>query len=236
MVELITGLTADRVRANLERVQGEIAAAAERAGRDPAGVEVLAAVKYVPLEELPVLAEAGITLVGENRAQELEAKATASGDAFTWDFIGHLQSRKARDLAGRVRLVHSLSTLSAAERLDRACEEPIDCLAEVNVAGEASKEGLAPEALDEFLEALARLPNIRIQGLMTMPPLAESAGASRPYFAALRELAAALGERWTGRHEFTRLSMGTSQDYTVAVEEGATIVRLGSALYRRSSV
>jgi len=183
-----------------------------------------------------VLADAGIELVGENRVEQLIAKQAVAGDGFTWDFIGHLQSRKARDLVGRVRLVHSLSTLSAAERLDRASTEPIACLVEVNAAGEESKQGLAAGELDAFLEAVAGLPNLRIEGLMTMPPLAATPEASRPHFAALRELAATLTQRWAPQHGFARLSMGTSQDYAVAVEEGATIVRLGSTLYRRSSV
>ena len=136
-----------------------------------------------------------------------------------------------------MRLVHSLSTLSAAERLDRAARRPIACLVEVNLAGEESKEGLAPdERSTRSSPPSPSSPNIRIEGLMTMPPLAASPEASRPYFAALRELAAQLGERWSPRHSFGRLSMGTSQDYAVAVEEGATIVRLGSTLYRRSSV
>jgi pyridoxal phosphate enzyme (YggS family) len=224
------------VRGNLAAARAAIAEAARRAGRDAAEVELLAAVKYVALEDLPTLAEAGIALVGENRVEQLLAKQEAGRDRFTWDFIGHLQSRKARDLAGRVRLVHSLSTLSAAERLDRASEAPVACLVEVNVAGEESKEGLGPEALDEFLAAVAALELIRIEGLMTMPPLALAAEGSRRYFAALRELAVELAGRWSGRHSFDRLSMGTSQDYLVAVEEGATIVRLGSTLYRRSSV
>ena len=223
------------VRENLAAARAAIAAAAQRSGRDAAAVELLAAVKYVAAEDMAMLAAAGIELVGENRVEQLLAKQ-AAGPAFTWDFIGHLQSRKARDLAGRVRLVHSLSTLSAAERLDRSSDTPMACLVEVNVAGEDSKQGLGPDALDEFLGAMAALANIRIEGLMTMPPLAASAEASRPYFAALRELAGTLAARWAPRHRFDRLSMGTSQDYAVAVEEGATIVRLGSTLYRRSSV
>ena len=224
------------VRENLAGARAAIADAARRSGREPSAVELLAAVKYVAPEDLETLAAAGIALVGENRVEQLLAKQEVARDRFEWDFIGHLQSRKARDLVGRVRLVHSLSTLSAAERLDRSSEMPVACLVEVNVAGEESKEGLAPAALDEFLEAMAALDTIRIEGLMTMPPLAEDPEASRPSFAALRELAGRLGERWSPQHSFARLSMGTSQDYAVAVEEGATIVRLGSTLYRRSSV
>jgi pyridoxal phosphate enzyme (YggS family) len=224
------------VEENLALARAAVAAAAARSGRPAGAVELLAAVKYVEPADLAVLADAGIELVGENRVEQLIAKQAVAGDRFTWDFIGHLQSRKARDLAGRVRLVHSLSTLSAAERLDRSSELPTACLVEVNAAGEDSKLGLAPGELDAFLEALVALRNVRVEGLMTMPPLAASPEESRPYFAALRELAGSLAERWAPRHSFARLSMGTSQDYAVAVEEGATIVRLGSTLYRRSSV
>ena len=224
------------VEENLALARAAVAAAAARSGRPAGAVELLAAVKYVEAADLAVLADAGIELVGENRVEQLIAKQAVAGDRFTWDFIGHLQSRKARDLAGRVRLVHSLSTLSAAERLDRSSELPTACLVEVNAAGEDSKQGLAPGELDAFLEALVALPNVRVEGLMTMPPLAASPEESRPYFAALRELAGSLAERWAPQHSFARLSMGTSQDYAVAVEEGATIVRLGSTLYRRSNV
>jgi pyridoxal phosphate enzyme (YggS family) len=224
------------VRENLASARAAIAAAAAVAGRDGGEVELLAAIKYVAPEDMPVLAEAGIALVGENRVEQLIAKQAAGREPFAWDFIGHLQSRKARDLTGRVRLVHSLSTLSAAERLERASDEVVACLVEVNVAGEESKQGVGLDGLDAFLEALAGLERIRVEGLMTMPPLAAAAEGSRRHFAALRELAAELAGRWSGGHSFERLSMGTSQDYAVAVEEGATIVRLGSALYRRSSV
>jgi pyridoxal phosphate enzyme (YggS family) len=224
------------VRENLARARAAIAEAARVSGREASAVELLAAVKYVEPEDMETLAAAGIELVGENRVEQLLAKQEVAREHFAWDFIGHLQSRKARDLVGRVRLVHSLSTLSAAERLDRSSAAPIACLVEVNVAGEDSKQGLAPSELDGFLEAVAQLPNIRVEGLMTMPPLADAPEVSRPYFAALRELAQRLDERWAPQHAFGRLSMGTSQDYVVAAEEGGTIVRLGSTLYRRSSV
>ena len=219
MTQLFTGLDPDRVRANLEEVRGAVAAAAARAGRDPAAVEILAAVKYVPVEELGALAEAGVTLVGENRAQDLAAKAEATGDAFTWDFIGHLQSRKVRSVLPHVRLVHSVSSDSVLAQLDRHASAETEILVEVNVAGEESKSGIAPTELAAFVE---RCP-VRVGGLMTMPPPTEDPEASRPVFAALRELAAA--------HGLARLSMGTSQDYAVAVEEGATIVRIGAILY-----
>jgi uncharacterized pyridoxal phosphate-containing UPF0001 family protein len=216
MAELITGLRVERVRSNLERVRERIAAL--RA--DPGEVQVLAAVKYVALEELPVLAEAGIELVGENRAQDLQAKAEAHPGMFTWDFIGHLQSRKVKQILPYARLIHSVASDSALEQLGRHAGADTEILVEVNVAGEAGKSGLHPGSLADFLE---RCP-VRVAGLMTMPPLAADPEASRPHFAALRELAS--------RHGLRELSMGTSQDYEVAVQEGATIVRLGGVLYR----
>ena len=216
MVELITGLRAGEVRANLERVRSEIAAA----GRDPDTVQILAAVKYVSVEELGVLAEAGLTLLGENRAQDLIAKADAYPETFTWDFIGHLQSRKVRQILPYVRYVETVASESALEQLRRHGTPSTEVLVEVNVAGEEGKSGIAPEELRPFLE---RCP-VKVVGLMTMPPLAPEPEASRRHFAALRELAA--------EHELPQLSMGTSQDYLVAVEEGATIVRLGTGLYR----
>jgi PLP dependent protein len=216
MVELITGLRAEQVQANLERVRSEIA----EAGRDPDGVQILAAVKYVPLEELGVLADAGVRLLGENRAQDLVAKAEAYPGAFTWDFIGHLQSRKVRQILPHVRYIETVASDSALEQLGRHGGPETEVLVEVNVAGEAGKSGIAAAELPAFLE---RSP-VRVVGLMTMPPLASNPEVSRPHFAALRELAV--------EHNLPELSMGTTQDYLVAVEEGATIVRLGTSLYR----
>lgn len=220
MAELITGLDAARVAANVGSARERIAQAARRAGRDPAGVELLAAVKYVSLDELGVLAQAGLTLLGENRAQELVAKAEAHPGTFTWDFIGHLQSRKVKDVVPYARLIHSVASDSVLAQLARHARPETEVLIEVNVAGEASKSGIAPAELPAFLE---RAP-VPVVGLMTMPPLAATPEDNRRHFAALRELAAV--------HGLQRLSMGTSQDYEVAVEEGATIVRLGSILYR----
>jgi pyridoxal phosphate enzyme (YggS family) len=229
VARLISGLTAERVRANVEEVRERIAIAAGLAGRDPADVELLAAVKYVPLESIGLLAEAGLTLLGENRAQDLEAKAAAWGGSrrpggpLTWDFIGQLQSRKVKQIVPHVRLIHSLASDSALQQLARHAGEGRDDLAalvEVNVAGEASKGGIAPDELGAFIE---RCP-IPVRGLMTMPPFVEQPEQSRRHFAALRELAE--------RHQLGTLSMGTTQDFEVAVEEGATIVRLGSVLFR----
>lgn len=215
MVDLIRGLSADRVAANLERVRAEIAGA----GRDPDGVEILAATKYVPVEELSVLAEAGVRLLGENRAQDLVAKAQAASGCFTWDFIGHLQSRKVSQVLPYVRFIQSVASESALAQLRRHGNEDTRVLIEVNVAREAGKSGVAVEDLPAFLD---RCP-VRVVGLMTMPPLAAHPEDSRPHFAALRRLAEA--------HDLPELSMGTSQDYLVAVQEGATILRLGMGLY-----
>ncbi|MFP5361817.1 MAG: YggS family pyridoxal phosphate-dependent enzyme [Thermoleophilia bacterium] len=220
MTQQFTGLSAERVRANLGELRERIAAAAARSGRDPSEIEILAAVKYVPVEGLAALADAGVTVVGENRAQELATKVAAHGDAFTWDFIGHVQSRKVKQIAPLVRLIHSVCTDSVLERLRRDAPPGLRVLVEVNVAGEEGKDGVAPAQLDAFLD---RCP-VPVAGLMTMPPLAQQPEQSRRWFAALRELAAARGLR--------ELSMGTTQDYEVAVEEGATIVRIGTRLYR----
>jgi uncharacterized pyridoxal phosphate-containing UPF0001 family protein len=206
---LIHGLDPTKIAANLDQVR-------EVAG---SGVEILAATKYVPLEEMGALAEAGVTLVGENRQQELVAKRERWGDAFEWDFIGNLQSRKVKQLLPLCRLIHSVASDSALEQLGKHGGPNTEVLVEVNVAGEESKGGVDPSELGAFLE---RCP-VRVGGLMTMPPFSQDPGASRPYFARLAELAA--------EHGLKRLSMGTSQDWQVAVEEGATIVRLGVALY-----
>lgn len=216
---MITGLRAEDVRFNLARVRSEIAAASAAAGRGPDGVEILAAVKYVPVAELGVLASAGIELVGENRAQDLVAKADAHPGRFTWDFIGHVQSRKVRQILPHVRYIHSVASDSVLAQLGRHGTADTEVLVEVNVAGEAGKTGIAPAELPAFLD---RCP-VRVVGLMTMPPRASDAEASRPHFAALRDLA--------DREGLRHLSMGTSQDYLVAVQEGATIVRLGTILY-----
>jgi hypothetical protein len=215
MVDLITGLRAETVRANLDRVRERIAAA----GRDPVVVEILAAVKYLPADALRALRDGGVTVVGENRAQELAVKQDALPDAFTWDFIGALQSRKVRDIVGRVRYIHSVCSDSALAQLARHASADTEVLVEVNVAGESGKSGIASAELAGFI---GRCP-VRVVGLMTMPPLASDPEDNRPYFGALRVLAE--------RHALAHLSMGTSQDYAVAVQEGATIVRLGTTLY-----
>jgi PLP dependent protein len=216
VVDLIRGLRAETVADNLARARQAIAAA----GRDPAEVEILAAVKYLPAEELPALADGGVTVAGENRAQELVAKCAAVPGRFTWDFIGQLQSRKVKDVLPHVRYIHSVASDSALAQLGRHGGPQTQVLIEVNVAGEPGKSGVSPGDLPGFLD---RCP-VSVVGLMTMPPFTSDAEDSRPYFAQLRALAE--------RHGLQHLSMGTSQDYVVAAQEGATIVRLGTSLYR----
>jgi PLP dependent protein len=210
MAEPIRGIDSETVRRNLEWVR-------ERSGPD---VEILAATKYVMPEELGRLADAGIGLVGENRLQDLEAKRELYGDRFAWDFIGNLQSRKVKRIVPLVRLIHSVATDSALEQLGRHAGPDTQVLVEVNIAEEEGKGGVVPDALAEFI---ARAP-VRVTGLMTMPPFTTDPEQSRPHFARLAELAAEQG--------LERLSMGTSQDWEVAVDEGATIIRLGTSLYR----
>jgi uncharacterized pyridoxal phosphate-containing UPF0001 family protein len=217
MVDQLAALDAGVVAANLARVRADIAAA----GREPDSVEVLAAIKYLPAELLGALAAGGIATVGENRAQELEAKQEAVGvELFAhWDFIGQLQSRKVKELLGRVRYIHSLGSESALAQLARHDAGGTEVLIEVNVARDPDKSGISAEQLGSFI---AQCP-VSVAGLMTMPPHAEDPEQSRRHFQTLRELA--------GEHGLAQLSMGTTQDYRVALEEGATIIRLGSALF-----
>jgi pyridoxal phosphate enzyme (YggS family) len=217
----VAALSPERVAGNLAGVRERIAAAAARAGRRPDEVALLAAVKYVAAADLAILAEAGIELVGENRAQDLVEKVDLYGPRFRWHFIGQLQSRKVRLIAPRVELIHSVATASALRELARHARPGLEVLIEVNLAGEAGKAGVAPGELDAMIAACP----VPVVGLMTMPPAAGGEGeGSRRWFAALRELAAERG--------LPELSMGTSQDFEVAVEEGATIVRIGSSLLR----
>ncbi len=222
MVELIEGLAVERVTANLEAVKAEVAQAAAVSGRGAADVEILAATKYVACEELPVLAAAGIGLVGENRAQDLQAKVVVHGHLFTWDFIGRLQSKHVKAIVPHVRYIHSLASESALAALKRYADQAnpgLKVLVEVNLAEDPAKAGVAPERLEEFIE---RSPVV-VAGLMTMPPQTADPEQSRPWFRRLHEL--------SRTHGLKELSMGTTQDFAVAVEEGATIVRVGSRLY-----
>jgi uncharacterized pyridoxal phosphate-containing UPF0001 family protein len=209
MVQPVTDLNVERIRANLARIR-------EQAGPD---VEILAATKYVRADDMGALAQAGVELVGENRLQDLEEKRERWDQAFTWDFIGNLQSRKVKRILPLVRLIHSVASDSVLEQLGRHGDADTEVLVEVNLSGEEGKGGIAPADLDGFIE---RCP-VTVSGLMTMPPFTEDAEASRPYFKRLAELASERG--------LPRLSMGTSQDWPVAVEEGATIIRVGSVLW-----
>ena len=212
------------VAANLARIREQVGP----------GVEILAATKYVDADDLPALREAGITLVGENRSDALAAKQAAHADLFTWDFIGHVQSRKVRDIVGRVRLIHAVDSLSACEQIEKRRGDAIaECLLQVNVASEDTKSGVDPGGVDAFLDQVAPLAGVRFRGLMSMPPAVADPEEARPWFAALRELRDRLAPAWAGRHDLTHLSMGTSQDYAVAAQEGATIVRVGGVLYGR---
>jgi uncharacterized pyridoxal phosphate-containing UPF0001 family protein len=194
----------DEVRARYERIKAEVGSS----------VTVVVATKYVPVDGMQALADAGVEVVGENRAQDLEAKHARYGDRFRWHFIGHLQSRKATVVNDLCELCHSLASESAVKRLT------IPALVEVNLSGESTKSGIRPEELPRFLGLYAD-----VRGLMTMPPASDDAEASRPYFHRLRELAE--------EHGLRELSMGTSQDYRVAVEEGATFIRVGSVLFSK---
>jgi uncharacterized pyridoxal phosphate-containing UPF0001 family protein len=214
MARLITGLQPELVRENLAAVRAEVGP----------GVQVLAATKYVAAEEMGVLAEAGVTLCGENRAQDLVVKQAAHPE-LTWDFIGQLQSRKVRQILPLVRYVHSVGSESALEQVARHATAATRILVQVNIAGEPGKAGILPGELPAFLERADGAP-WSVVGLMTMPPLAPRAEDSRRWFAALRELAQG--------HGLAELSMGTTQDYAVAAQEGATIVRVGSRLYNRA--
>ena len=220
MAELIRGLNAQSIAAAKAAVDLDVAAACQRAGREPSEVEVLLSAKYVPIEESGALLEAGIEMVGENRAQDLVARAEAYPGRFTIDFIGALQSRKVKLIVPYVRLIHSVASESVLIQLEKHHTEATRALIEVNVAGEEGKAGVAPSELDHFI---ARCP-VPVVGLMTMPPLAEDPEQSRESFATLRNLAQERG--------LEQLSMGTTQDFGVAIEEGATIVRIGSRLLR----
>lgn len=220
MAELISGLSTEAIIAAREAIEAEISAACQRAERSRSEVELLLASKYVPIDESAKLLDADITLVGENRAQDLIARAEAYPDRFTFDFIGALQSRKVKLIVPYVRLIHSVASDSVLAQLEKHGTPETKALVEVNISGEQGKAGVAADELDDFI---ARCP-VPVLGLMTMPPLSADPELSRASFAALRELAQERG--------LEQLSMGTTQDFAVAIEEGATIVRIGSRLLR----
>jgi PLP dependent protein len=222
---------AGRVRERFAEVESRVAKAARSAGRDPAAVRVLVATKYVAAEHLGALHDAGIRLIGENRAQDLVAKHDLYGDVFDYHFIGHLQSRKTRLVLPIVSLIHSVGSLSVVQEIEARAANATDVLLEVNIGGEETKSGVPLAEVDAFLEQAAAYPAARFAGLMCMPPLFEDAEAARPFFVRARELAQRLSTTWSGTYTFDQLSMGTSADYEVAVQEGATIVRVGSVLF-----
>ncbi len=219
MVELKRNLNPDQVHSNLQAVKKRITIAAESCGRDPSQVEICVATKYVAIEEMGVLAQAGITLVGENRAQDLVAKVAAWPDLFTWDFIGRLQSRKVKTVAPLVRLIHSVASDSVLAQLEHHKPVGEEVLVEINIAAESSKDGIMADQLGDFIR---RCP-VRVGGIMVMAPLAGEPEVNRQYFAQARGLAML--------HGVEKLSMGTTQDFEVAVQEGATIVRIGTILF-----
>lgn len=217
----MASLSADleTVKRNLDRVRSQVDNACQRAGRSSDHVKICVATKYVEPDAMDVLREAGVEIAAENRLQDMIAKQERFGDDFDWHFIGAIQSRKVREIASRVSTIHSLATDSARDKLANLDTPAPKLLVQVNVSGEESKQGVAPEGLEEFIAATPQT----VAGLMTMPPLTEDPEGARPYFAQLRSLAQA--------HGLSELSMGTSQDFAVAVEEGATLIRVGSVLF-----
>ena len=241
----------DALPGNLQRVRERIAAAAERSGRSAQAVRLVAVTKYVPVEVIEALLALGVREIGENRVQALRQRAERLGCDLTpwpqppgaaaqprWHMIGHLQRNKVKHLLGVCRIVHSLDSpklateiAKVARRIDPAGSLWVDTLIEVNVSGEASKHGVPPDGLAALVEAVREVPAVRLRGLMTMAPYVADPEQTRPVFARLRELAEELRERGLVGAEFCELSMGMSNDFEVAIEEGATIVRLGSVLY-----
>jgi pyridoxal phosphate enzyme (YggS family) len=226
-------LDADRLRAAVAEVREELDVAAHQSGRPPGAVELLVAGKYIGLSDAPTLVAAGVRLIGENRLQQLAEKQDLLGDAVTFDFIGHLQRRKVRDVLRRVRLIHSVDSIELAGEIARRAEGPTRVLVEINADEEPSKSGIPPSLLRAFVSEASGLEHLVIGGLMAMPAPTSRAEDSRAAFARVRGLRDALAHEWQGRHDFTELSMGTSQDYVVAAQEGATIVRLGRGLIER---
>lgn len=222
------------IAGNCKRVMEGIADAAERSGRDPRQVKLLAATKTQPALAVCAAVEAGVRLLGENYVQEAQAKKEVVGDVAEWHLIGHLQTNKARAAAGLFSVIQTLDSLRLARVLDREGEEldrPVDVLVEVNLAGERTKTGVSEEGLEPLLRELSRLSRVRVKGLMTVPPFAEDPEASRPYFRRIRELRDSLSDLALPNVALDELSMGMTHDYHVAVAEGATLVRVGTALF-----
>lgn len=223
----------ERLRANIRAVEARIAEACRRSGRKREDIRVIAVTKYVSLDTVRLAIREGLQHIGENRWQDAREKREAIGDAATWHFIGHLQTNKVKDVVGKFAYIHSLDRLPLAREIDKragAMGIKAQCFIQLNISGEESKFGLAPDQLDEFAEELKTLPNIRVVGLMTMAPLVADPEAARPVFRELRKLRDRLNERGTLGYEVDHLSMGMSNDFEIAIEEGATWVRLGSVL------
>jgi hypothetical protein len=229
---LYTYLDEATVSANLKRAREQIDDACRRSGRAAGNVEILVATKYISSPAMESLSRAGVKLVGENRAQDLVSKYGSWGNLFEWDFIGHLQSNKVRQVLPLVRLIHAIDSVPLVEEIDRRASGRADVLLQVNIGQESSKYGIIPSEVDRFLEEASKFSKVNFTGLMTMPPLAANPESVRPIFAALRETASLLSSKWRGRYNFSTLSMGTSADFVIAVEEGATIVRLGGTLFQ----
>lgn len=226
-------LDADALRAVLAQTRERLDAAAARAGRPAGAVELVLAGKYVDAEDAPALVAAGAAIVGENRLQDLQAKRVRA-PGLVFDFIGHLQRRKVKDVLPAVRLVHSVDSARLVEEIARRARGPTRVLVEVNLSGEESKGGILPADVRAFVDDASAHPDLVIGGLMTMPPAHPDPERSRPQFAALRRLGEELSAEWAGRHDFRDLSMGTSQDHLVAAEEGATMVRVGRGILDRA--
>lgn len=219
---------------NLTQINQRIRSAAEKAGRDPASIRLVAVSKTRPAADIAEALHAGQTIFGENYVQELTAKLTALKETVAWHFIGHLQSNKVKYIAGEVSLIHSVDRLSLAEeisrqwgRLDKAC----DILVQVNISGESTKSGTTESGAIQLVKACSLLPNIRVKGLMTMPPFFDDPDAARPYFAELKRLSEAIAALHIPGVEMRELSMGMSGDFEVAIQEGATLVRVGTAIF-----
>jgi pyridoxal phosphate enzyme (YggS family) len=216
----------DTVRRNLAAVRERIERAAERAGRRAGDVLLIGVSKTVTAERVRLGVEAGLTALGENRVQEARDKIKILGRPVPWHLIGHLQTNKVRDALELFELIHSLDRLELAREIERRAGDPgrvVDTLLEVNVAGEPSKSGFAPDAVEGALEAIAGMSHLKVRGLMAIPPVVERAEDARPWFQALRRLAE--------RHRLAELSMGMSADFEVAIEEGATMIRVGTAVF-----
>lgn len=226
-------MDADRLREVLAETRALLDEAAVRGGRAAGEVELVLAGKYMPAADVPALIAAGVAVVGENRLQDLQEKAAAAQGGLAFDFIGHLQRRKVRDVLPLVRLIHSVDSVRLAQEIASRSEGPTRVLVEVNVAEEPTKGGIVPPQLRAFVDEVSAQTDLVIGGLMAMPPSHSDAEMSRPHFAAVRRLADDLAREWDGRHDFRDLSMGTSQDYLVAAEEGATKVRVGRGLLER---